>query len=125
MLAGNQADVLPWLQSLDVFALPSYANEGVPQALVQAMVCGLPCVTTDVGAIPEVARDGETGVVVPPQDRRGTRATRSPACSSNAEPARAPRRGSACAASRGSAMQPMVDRMVEVFRDAVAAQQSA
>src|SRR6266545_1461077 len=34
-LAGNQERVLPWLQSLDVFALPSYANEGVPQALVQ------------------------------------------------------------------------------------------
>ena len=45
-LAGNRDDVLPWLQSLDVFALPSYANEGVPQALVQAMLCGLPCVTT-------------------------------------------------------------------------------
>src|SRR5882672_1350404 len=27
-LAGNQRDVLPWLQSFDVFALPSYANEG-------------------------------------------------------------------------------------------------
>ena len=34
-MAGNQADVVPWLQTLDVFALPSYANEGVPQALTQ------------------------------------------------------------------------------------------
>ena len=47
--AGNQADVVPWLQALDVFALPSYANEGVPQALIQAMLVGLPCVTTNVG----------------------------------------------------------------------------
>ena len=44
--AGNQRDVVPWLQALDVFALPSYANEGVPQALMQAMLAGLPCVTT-------------------------------------------------------------------------------
>jgi len=74
-LAGNRDNVLPWLQSLDVFALPSYANEGVPQALVQAMLCGLPCVTTAVGSIGEVARDGETAIVVRAEDvadlRRG------------------------------------------------------
>jgi glycosyltransferase involved in cell wall biosynthesis len=51
IFAGNQRDVVPWMQALDVFALPSYANEGVPQALVQAMLVGLPCVTTPVGSI--------------------------------------------------------------------------
>lgn len=66
--AGQQADVLPWLQALDVFALPSYANEGVPQALVQAMLCALPCVSTSVGAIPELAIDARTALVVPPRD---------------------------------------------------------
>lgn len=67
-LAGNQTDVVPWLQAFDVFALPSYANEGVPQALMQAMACGLPCVTTNAGAISELARHGETALVVPKQD---------------------------------------------------------
>ena len=67
-LVGNQDNVLPWLQSLDVFALPSYANEGVPQALVQAMLCGLPCVTTAAGGIGEVAHDGATAVVVRAED---------------------------------------------------------
>lgn len=66
--AGDQRDVAPWLQALDVFVLPSYANEGVPQALVQAMMTGLPCVTTAAGAIPEVARDGVTALVVPTED---------------------------------------------------------
>lgn len=66
--AGNQADVLPWLQALDVFVLPSYANEGVPQALVQAMLVGLPCVTTHVGSIAELAIPERTAVVVPPQE---------------------------------------------------------
>jgi len=66
--AGNQRDVVPWLQALDVFALPSYANEGVPQALVQAMLVGLPCVTTHAGSIAELAIDGKTALVVKPQD---------------------------------------------------------
>jgi glycosyltransferase involved in cell wall biosynthesis len=67
-LAGNQKDVRPWLQSFDVFALPSYANEGVPQALVQAMLCGLPCVTTAAGSIGEIARDGDTAIIVKAED---------------------------------------------------------
>lgn len=66
--AGNQADVVPWLQALDIFALPSYANEGVPQALVQAMLTALPCITTNVGSISELAKPGETALVVPAQD---------------------------------------------------------
>lgn len=65
---GNQRDVLPWLNALDIFALPSYANEGVPQALVQAMLCELPCVTTAVGSISEAAIDGKTAMVVPSEN---------------------------------------------------------
>ncbi|MDB5803457.1 MAG: glycosyl transferase family 1 [Betaproteobacteria bacterium] len=67
-LAGNQSDVVPWLQALDLFALPSYANEGVPQAILQAFACGLPVVTTAAGAIPEVARHEDTALVVAMQD---------------------------------------------------------
>jgi glycosyltransferase involved in cell wall biosynthesis len=51
-----------------VFVLPSYANEGVPQALLQAMFAGVPCVTTAAGAIPEIARDGDTARVVAAED---------------------------------------------------------
>ncbi len=66
-MPGNQRDVLPWLQSMDVFALPSYANEGVPQALLQAMLCGLPVVSTPVGSITEVVEDQRTGLIVEPR----------------------------------------------------------
>jgi glycosyltransferase involved in cell wall biosynthesis len=66
--AGNRDEVSPWLQSLDLFALPSYANEGVPQALLQAMFTGLGCVTTNAGAIPEIAIDQQTAIVVPKED---------------------------------------------------------
>jgi len=55
--AGNQPNVIPWLHAMDLFALPSYANEGVPQAILQAMACGVPVITTDAGAIAEVAYD--------------------------------------------------------------------
>jgi len=67
-MPGNQDDVVPWLQAFDVFALPSYANEGVPQAIMQAMACGVPVVSTPVGAIGELIRDGDTGLFAQPRD---------------------------------------------------------
>mgnify|MGYP001562580813 CR=1 FL=1 len=68
LMPGNQTDVAPWLQALDVFVLPSYANEGVPQALMQAMAVGVPVVSTPVGSIDELVRHEETGLMVPPRD---------------------------------------------------------
>ena len=70
LFAGNQVDVVPWLQALDVFALPSCGNEGVPQALVQAMLAGLPCITTGVGSIPEAAIHEKTALVVPAENSK-------------------------------------------------------
>ena len=67
-MVGQQADVVPWMQSLDIFVLPSYANEGVPQALIQAMLAALPAVTTPVGGIPELAEHERTALLVPPRD---------------------------------------------------------
>lgn len=63
--AGNQPNVVPFMHAMDVFALPSYANEGVPQAILQAMGCGLPVVTTDAGAIGEVASGSTTAQDAP------------------------------------------------------------
>jgi glycosyltransferase involved in cell wall biosynthesis len=74
LFAGNQSDVVPWMQALDVFALPSYANEGVPQALIQAMLVGLPCVTTNIGSMAELAIHEKTALVVPPEDVAALRA---------------------------------------------------
>jgi glycosyltransferase involved in cell wall biosynthesis len=67
-LPGQQTNPEMWLGAMDVFCLPSYANEGVPQALVQAMMCGLPIVTTPVGAILEAVEDSKSALVVPPKD---------------------------------------------------------
>ena len=115
--AGNQQDVLPWLQALDVFALPSYANEGVPQALLQAMLAGLPCVTTSTGGIPELAKDGETALVVPPQDPAAIRAAIERLLQSHelrAKLGKAARRH--CEAK--FSYQAMLDNMERIYREA-------
>ncbi|HSV64499.1 MAG TPA: glycosyltransferase family 4 protein [Mycobacteriales bacterium] len=52
----------------DVFALPSY-EEGLPMALLESMAWGLAPVVTPVGAIADLIRDGENGLLVPPGDR--------------------------------------------------------
>lgn len=66
--AGQQRDVAPWLQALDIFALPSFANEGVSQAVMQAMSAGLPVITTPIGSSADVIKPGLTGVLVKPKD---------------------------------------------------------
>ena len=42
--------------------------DGLPTVLLEAMAFGTPCVATGVTGIPEVVRDGVTGVIVPPHD---------------------------------------------------------
>ena len=63
---GQQAEVVPWFQALDLFTLPSYGEEGVPQAIMQAMACGIAVVSTPVGAIDEAVSHELTGLLVAP-----------------------------------------------------------
>lgn len=65
---GHRTDAERWLPAIDVFTLPSWGDEGVSQALMQAMACALPIVTTPVGSLTEIIHDGETGLLVPPRD---------------------------------------------------------
>jgi glycosyltransferase involved in cell wall biosynthesis len=65
--AGFVEDVRPYLAASDIFILPS-RTEGLPIALLEAMATGLPVIATHVGGIPEVVVDGETGILLPPDD---------------------------------------------------------
>jgi len=67
-LPGHQEPVAPWFALMDALVMASYANEGVPQAVLQAMAMGKPVVGTRVGGIPEVVIPEETGLLVPPRD---------------------------------------------------------
>lgn len=61
-------DEIPlWMNACDVFCLPSL-NEGWPTVLFEAMACGKPVVATAVGGVPEVVKDSDYGILVPPMD---------------------------------------------------------
>lgn len=64
IFAGYHADVVPWLQAMDIFALPSTGHEGVPQGVVQAMMCELAAISTDVGGTTEAVIHEQTGLIV-------------------------------------------------------------
>ncbi len=66
LLAGERDDVPALLPAFDVFTLPS-RYEGLPTAVVEAMLCGVPVVATAVNAVGDLVVPGETGLLVPPR----------------------------------------------------------
>jgi glycosyltransferase involved in cell wall biosynthesis len=55
------------LRDLDVLVQPSRADN-LPLAMLEAMAAGLPVIGARVGGIPELLADGESGIVVEPED---------------------------------------------------------
>jgi glycosyltransferase involved in cell wall biosynthesis len=66
-MAPNSADLKALYHRCDIFCLPTRAD-CLPMVLAEAGATGLPLVSTFVGAIPEIVRDLQTGLVVPPDD---------------------------------------------------------
>ena len=66
-LVGYRQDVETFLSSFDVFALSSHL-EGLCTSLIDAMLFRLPIVGTRTGGVPDLVRDGETGLLVEPKD---------------------------------------------------------
>jgi glycosyltransferase involved in cell wall biosynthesis len=64
IFTGWREDVPELLSILDILALPSL-NEAVGRILIEAGACGIPVVATEVGGVPEIVKDKETGILVP------------------------------------------------------------
>jgi glycosyltransferase involved in cell wall biosynthesis len=67
---GPRSDVPSLLRTADVFAFPSEYREGVPRALLEAGLAGLPIVATRMPGCSDVVRDGWNGFLVPPHAPR-------------------------------------------------------
>ena len=65
--AGTRDDVIVLFRAVDAALLTS-AWENLPHTLLEALAAGTPVIATAVGGIPEVVRDGENGLLVPPRD---------------------------------------------------------
>ncbi len=67
VLEGFEQNILPIIKSMDVFVLTSN-HEGLPMALLEAMLVKTPLVCTAVGGMGEVIEDGVNGMLVPPSN---------------------------------------------------------
>lgn len=69
IMPGLRKDIPQVLATLDVFVLSSL-REGVPQGVTQALAMEKPVVATNVGGIPEIVKNNQTGLLVPPTNSR-------------------------------------------------------
>jgi glycosyltransferase involved in cell wall biosynthesis len=72
-LTHSEPALLDLLQQADVFCLPT-RGDASPWALLEAMACGTPAISTHVGGIPDLLDHGRAGVLIPHGDRRALRA---------------------------------------------------
>jgi glycosyltransferase involved in cell wall biosynthesis/SAM-dependent methyltransferase/GT2 family glycosyltransferase len=69
----TEPEVAEVMDRADAFVLASLVQQdgdtdGIPVALMEAMAAGVPVVASDVSGVPELVRDGETGLLAPPED---------------------------------------------------------
>jgi glycosyltransferase involved in cell wall biosynthesis len=113
-LLGARQDVPRLLAAMDVFALSS-RTEGMPLALLEAMSVGLPIVSTAVGGVPDVVRDGICAKLVPSEDDVALRAALAWLRDDRGEAARLG--ANARAESARFAAATMVKRYGELYRE--------
>ena len=63
----NYLDIIDYYRALDLYIVSSRA-EGGPKAILEAMACGVPLVTTNVGMANSIIRDGINGFIVKGND---------------------------------------------------------
>jgi glycosyltransferase involved in cell wall biosynthesis len=112
-LLGRVPDVAAWLRRADLLVHPA-RWEGFGLALLEAMLASLPVVATRVSSIPEIVVDGETGLLVPPDDAAALAAAVNRVL---ADPAGYGERGQARARGEFSVAR-MADRTLAVYESA-------
>lgn len=65
LFLGYQENIPELLSIFDIFILPSH-SEGLPLSILEAMAMELPVIATNVGGIPEIIVNGETGILIEP-----------------------------------------------------------
>jgi glycosyltransferase involved in cell wall biosynthesis len=70
LLTGHREDIPEILSGTDVAVLTS-ESEGMPQSVLQYLAMEKPVVATDAGSVSDAVRNGETGILVPPNNFRG------------------------------------------------------
>lgn len=73
ILVGRTDNPIPYYQAADVFVLAS-SSEGQPNALIEAMACGIPVVASAIPGVEECVTDGVEGLVFDVGDAAGLRA---------------------------------------------------
>jgi len=63
--AMEQQEIVEWYQKASLFILPSF-TEGFPVTILEALSCETPVIATPVGGVPEIIKNHETGILVPP-----------------------------------------------------------
>ncbi len=64
----RHVDLPRYLSLADIFIQPSIGDEAFGITMIEAMSCGIPVIGTDIGGIPEIIVDGETGYLIPPRN---------------------------------------------------------
>jgi glycosyltransferase involved in cell wall biosynthesis len=114
LLPGRVPDVAAWLDRADLLVHPA-RWEGFGLALLEAMLASLPVVATSVSSIPEIVADGETGLLVAPDDAPALAAAVSRVLD---DPKDYGDRGRARALAEFS-VERMVDRTLAVYHEAL------
>jgi len=81
---GSVENVDDFYKIADVFVLPS-KTEGMPNALLEAMSCGLACIATSVGAVPEIITNNSNGIIIAYGDKSALKNSLIWLCSNHVE----------------------------------------
>ena len=123
VFAGIRRDVPALLAASDVFVMSSLW-EGLGLVFLEAMAARLPVVSTRVSAIPEVVREGETGLLVPPADAEALSEALLALCADPALRRRMGERGAA-RVRQAFGLERMVEETLEVYRSLPSARRAS